>query len=63
MGLKSWLGITSIGIAAATMSTAGGCDTSNPGIQRTKREAIAHRIAQKKRRAAKKARKVNRRCK
>jgi hypothetical protein len=57
MGLKSWLGKI-FGIGSAKMSTTGGYE-----FYRTRTEAIAHRIAQKKRRAAKKARKINRRCK
>lgn len=62
MGLKGFFGAC-LGIGAATMSTIGGCEASDPGFQRTRAEAIAHRIAQKKRRAAKKARKINRRRK
>ena len=63
MSIRGWLNL-SLGVAAATMSTAGGCEAPDPGFhQRTRTEAIAHRTAQKKRRAAKKARKINRRHK
>jgi hypothetical protein len=62
MSPRSWLGM-SLGICAAT-AIAGG-EAPDPSFQmtRTRTEAIAHRIAQKKRRAAKKARRINRRRK